>query len=41
MNREVSLPLTDELAMTLRVGDEVELTGSVLTGRDQACARLF
>lgn len=38
---EIILPLTLEVAKTLRAGDEVELTGVVLTGRDQACARLF
>jgi len=41
MNRALSLPLTEAAALELRAGDEVELTGVVLTGRDQACARLF
>jgi len=41
VSRSISLPLTDHVALELRAGDEVELTGSVLTGRDQACARLF
>jgi fumarate hydratase subunit beta len=38
---EITLPLADEIAATLRVGDEVTLSGWVLGGRDQACARLF
>jgi len=38
---KLSLPLNIEAATALRAGDEVELTGTVLTGRDQACARLF
>jgi fumarate hydratase subunit beta len=41
MSREISLPLSQQTAVGLRAGDEVELTGSILTGRDQACARLF
>ncbi len=41
MSRKILLPLTEPVAVELRAGDEVELTGSVLTGRDQACARLF
>jgi len=41
MSREVTLPLSPEVACELRAGDEVELTGDVLTGRDQACRRLF
>jgi len=40
-NRELLLPLTIDVVKTLRAGDEVELTGVVLTGRDQACARIF
>jgi fumarate hydratase subunit beta len=36
----VTLPLSEEAALDLRAGDEIELTGTVLTGRDQACARL-
>ena len=39
--KEINLPLDIEAASALRAGDEVELTGTVLTGRDQACARLF
>jgi fumarate hydratase subunit beta len=38
---KLALPLSAETAAALRAGDEVELTGAVLTGRDQACARLF
>ena len=41
MGREIELPLTLEVAKELRAGDEVELTGDVCTGRDQACARMF
>jgi len=41
MSREIALPLAVDVAKQLRAGDEVELTGSVLTGRDQACARMF
>ena len=39
--QEIQLPLPAETAAALRAGDEVELTGTVLTGRDQACARLY
>ena len=38
---EIGLPLSPETARRLRAGDEVELTGIALTGRDQACARLY
>lgn len=41
MNREISLPLSEQGAVGLRPGDQVTLTGFVLTGRDEACARLF
>lgn len=41
MSRPLQLPLTDADARSLRAGDELELSGTVLTGRDQACARLF
>src|SRR5437870_4727624 len=40
-NREVLLPLNEDDVRMLRAGDELELTGMVLTGRDQACARIF
>ena len=41
MTPELQLPITDEVISTLHAGDEIGLTGWVLTGRDQACARLF
>ena len=41
MQREIELPLTLDVAKGLRAGDEVELTGYLYTGRDQACARMF
>ena len=41
MSREITLPLSADVAKELRAGDEVELTGDVFTGRDQACARMF
>lgn len=41
MIRQIQLPLAPELIHELRSGDELELFGTVLTGRDQACARLF
>jgi fumarate hydratase subunit beta len=41
VTHKIILPLSDSVAIELRAGDEVELTGAVLTGRDQACARLF
>jgi fumarate hydratase subunit beta len=40
-NREITLPLSADAVGCLRVGDEVELTGALLTGRDQACAKIF
>lgn len=41
MSIGIQLPISIDAARKLRAGDEVEITGSVLTGRDQACARLF
>ncbi len=41
MNHDLSLPLDTSAAVELKAGDEVRLSGFVLTGRDQACARLF
>jgi fumarate hydratase subunit beta len=38
--KKVRLPLTDEVARELRAGDQVLLSGSVLTGRDAAHKRL-
>ncbi|MEX0643391.1 MAG: fumarate hydratase C-terminal domain-containing protein [Pirellulales bacterium] len=40
MTRQLELPISTEQIESLRVGAEVELSGLVLTGRDQACARL-
>src|SRR5688500_2136205 len=37
---QMTLPLSIADTQRLRAGDEVELTGWVLTGRDQACARI-
>lgn len=37
----LQLPLSREAALSLRAGDEVLFSGAVLTGRDQACRRLF
>jgi len=39
--RKIQLPLTPESARDLRAGDEVLLSGSFLTGRDQACRRIY
>ena len=41
MKRKITLPLTAELAKMLRAGDEVLLTGEILTARDAAHKRLF
>jgi fumarate hydratase subunit beta len=41
VTRQLQLPLTVEQVESLHAGDEVELSGPVLTGRDQACARIF
>jgi fumarate hydratase subunit beta len=41
VTRQVHLPIATTVIESLRAGDEVELSGIVLTGRDQACARLF
>src|SRR5687767_15107097 len=41
MARELKLPLSRDIVSSLHAGDELELSGQVLTGRDQACARLF
>lgn len=40
MSRSLSLPLDADVARSLRAGEEVLLSGAVLTGRDQACRRL-
>ena len=39
--RALALPLTDDSVGALRAGDEVSLTGALITGRDRACARLY
>jgi fumarate hydratase subunit beta len=41
MATTIALPLNQETAFGLHAGDELELDGWVLTGRDQACARLY
>jgi fumarate hydratase subunit beta len=40
MTKKISAPLTEEQARSLKVGDEVFLSGSILTGRDVAHKRL-
>jgi len=40
MSRSLSLPLDADAARGLRAGDELLLSGTLLTGRDQACRRL-
>jgi fumarate hydratase subunit beta len=40
MSTDLTLPLTPGAVRELRAGDSVTLSGEVLTGRDQACARL-
>lgn len=39
--KKITLPLTDEQIDTLRAGDSVLLTGTMITGRDAAHKRLF
>lgn len=39
--KRISLPLTDEQIDTLKAGDSVLLTGTMITGRDAAHKRLF
>ena len=34
MEKHITLPLTEELAKTLRAGDSVYLTGTIYTSRD-------
>ena len=41
MTTQVTLPLDSEQALALRCGQEVEISGWVLTGRDVACRKLF
>ena len=40
MERHITLPLTKELAKTLRAGDQVYLTGTVYTSRDAGHKRM-
>lgn len=39
--KRITLPLTDEQIKTLKAGDSVLLTGTMITGRDAAHKRLF
>lgn len=39
--KNLTLPLDSETLLSLRSGEEVSLSGEVLTGRDQACRRLY
>lgn len=39
--KRINLPLTDEQISTLKAGDSVLLTGTMITGRDAAHKRLF
>lgn len=39
--KKITLPLTDEQISTLKAGDSVLLTGTMITGRDAAHKRLF
>ena len=41
MVKRITLPITDEDIQTLRAGDSVLLTGTIITGRDAAHKRLF
>lgn len=41
MTKRITLPITDEDIRSLRAGDSVLLTGTLLTGRDAAHKRLF
>ena len=41
MKKKINLPLTRELAATLKAGDEVLLTGRIYTARDAAHKRMF
>ena len=40
MAKKITLPLTKELAQTLRAGDEVLLTGTIYTSRDAGHKRM-
>ena len=39
--KRITIPLTDEQISTLKAGDSVLLTGTMITGRDAAHKRLF
>lgn len=39
--KTLTLPLDRATALMLHAGDEVSFSGEILTGRDQACKRLF
>lgn len=39
--KKITLPLTDDQISTLRAGDSVLITGTMITGRDAAHKRLF
>ena len=39
--KKIKLPLTDEQISTLKAGDSVLLTGTIITGRDAAHKRLY
>lgn len=41
MTKKINLPITDNDIKNLKVGDNVLLTGSIITGRDAAHKRLF
>ena len=41
MARRIQLPITDEDIKSLKAGDSVLLTGTIITGRDAAHKRLF
>ena len=41
MTKKITLPITDEDTKSLKAGDSVLLTGTIITGRDAAHKRLF
>ncbi|MGB3058048.1 MAG: FumA C-terminus/TtdB family hydratase beta subunit [Candidatus Omnitrophota bacterium] len=41
MMKTIKTPLTEETIASLKAGDEVRITGTILTARDQAHLRLF
>ena len=40
MEKHITLPLTEEIAKTLRAGDRVTLTGTIYTSRDAGHKRM-